>query len=36
MLRNTNPTGRNLRTVWWIPTQPYRGAHFATFPERLP
>ncbi len=36
MLRNTSPSGRNLRTVWWIPTQPYRGAHFATFPERLP
>jgi DNA modification methylase len=26
---------RNRRTVWTIPTQPYRGAHFATFPERL-
>ena len=36
MLRNTSPSGRNLRTVWWIPTQPYRGAHFATFPEKLP
>jgi DNA modification methylase len=21
--------------VWTIPTQPYRGAHFATFPEKL-
>ena len=28
-------TGRNRRTVWTIPTQPYKGAHFATFPERL-
>ncbi len=27
--------GRNLRSVWSIPTQPYAGAHFATFPERL-
>lgn len=27
--------GRNRRTVWTIPTQPYRGAHFATFPEKL-
>ena len=36
MLRNTSPSGRNLRTVWWIPTQPYRGAHFATFPEKIP
>jgi DNA methylase len=26
---------RNRRSVWTIPTQPYRGAHFATFPERL-
>lgn len=25
----------NLRSVWTIPTQPYRGAHFATFPEAL-
>lgn len=30
-----NPSGRNPRTVWTIPTQPFRGAHFATFPERL-
>ena len=27
--------GRNLRSVWSIPTQPYPGAHFATFPEKL-
>lgn len=26
---------RNLRTVWTIPTQPYPGSHFATFPEEL-
>ena len=26
---------RNRRSVWTIPTQPYRGAHFATFPEKL-
>jgi hypothetical protein len=31
-----NQTGRNLRTVWTIPTQPYSKAHFATFPEKLP
>ena len=36
MLRNTDPTGRNLRSVWQIATQPYAGAHFATFPETLP
>lgn len=26
---------RNRRTVWNIPTQGYKGAHFATFPEAL-
>lgn len=26
---------RNLRSVWSIPCQPFKGAHFATFPERL-
>ncbi len=30
------PTGlRNRRTVWTVATQAYRGAHFATFPEKL-
>jgi len=28
-------SGRNRRTVWNVATQPYSGAHFATFPERL-
>ncbi len=27
---------RNCRDVWTIPSQPYRGAHFAVFPEALP
>ena len=35
MLANTDPRGRNLRSVWSIATQPYPGAHFATFPEAL-
>ncbi len=35
MLGNTDPSGRNLRSVWQIATQPYPGAHFATFPEAL-
>jgi DNA modification methylase len=26
---------RNLRTVWNVATQPYSGAHFATWPEAL-
>lgn len=26
---------RNKRSVWWVPSQPYREAHFATFPEDL-
>jgi DNA modification methylase len=28
--------GANRRTVWTIATQPYKDAHFATFPEELP
>ena len=27
--------GANLRTVWTIATEPYPGAHFATFPRKL-
>lgn len=30
------PAGRNLRSVWEFPTQPYPEAHFAVFPEKLP
>jgi DNA modification methylase len=30
-----NPAGRNRRSVWNIATQPYAGAHFATFPVAL-
>jgi DNA modification methylase len=30
-----NPSGRNLRSVWAIATQPYPDAHFATFPEEV-
>lgn len=26
---------RNRRSVWTVPTMPYKGAHFATFPEAL-
>lgn len=40
--RRTVPNGRrefdgkaNLRTVWSISTQTFRGAHFATFPEAI-
>jgi|SRR5262245_4272360 len=29
------PNGRNMRTVWDIPTQAYPEAHFATFPPAL-
>jgi DNA modification methylase len=29
------PGGRNIRSVWTIPTAPYPGAHFATFPPDL-
>ncbi len=27
---------RNLRSVWSFPTAPFKGAHFATFPPKLP
>jgi DNA modification methylase len=27
--------GRNIRSVWWVATQPFPDAHFATFPEEL-
>jgi DNA modification methylase len=27
--------GRNKRSVWQVSTQPYREAHFATYPEKL-
>ncbi len=30
-----NGETRNKRSVWTIPTMPYSGAHFATFPEAL-
>jgi len=33
--RHTNPQGRNKRSVWTMPTQPFPEAHFATFPEKL-
>jgi DNA modification methylase len=29
------PETRNKRSVWTIPTSPFRGAHFATFPVAL-
>lgn len=29
------PVGANKRTVWTVGTQPYDGAHFATFPPKL-
>lgn len=32
---NGNKTGRNIRSVWAIPTQSFPDAHFATFPEAL-
>lgn len=31
----TEPNGRNRRSVWSIPTEPFSGAHFATFPPKL-
>ncbi len=34
-LNGDNPAGRNLRSVWNISTQPFKGAHYATFPTAL-
>lgn len=31
----SNPAGANLRSVWRLSTDPYPGAHFATFPRKL-
>jgi DNA modification methylase len=33
--RFVNPSGRNKRSVWFVPTASFKGAHFATFPTRL-
>jgi DNA modification methylase len=31
-----HPNGRNKRSVWTINTKPYKDAHFAVFPPKLP
>jgi DNA modification methylase len=33
--RFVNPHGRNKRSVWTVPTKPFKGAHFATFAPAL-
>ena len=35
MSRVWGASGRNRRSVWTINTEPFRGAHFATFPTKL-
>ena len=30
-----SPSGRNIRTVWTIATEPFTGSHFAVFPSSL-
>ncbi len=32
---NFDITGKNRRSVWTIPTVPFKGAHFAVFPPKL-
>jgi len=32
---DSNPLGRNRRSVWHVATEPYAEAHFATFPTKL-
>jgi DNA modification methylase len=34
-VNDPNPLGRNRRSVWTVATQPFPGAHFATFPPKL-
>ena len=34
-LHQMSDAGRNIRSVWTIATEPYPGAHFATFPRKL-
>jgi DNA modification methylase len=31
----SNPQGRNKRDVWFVPTKPFKGAHFAVMPEAI-
>jgi len=33
--RNIEANGRNIRSVWTVPTQPFPEAHFAVYPEKL-
>lgn len=33
--RECSERGRNKRSVWTLSNQPFRGAHFAVFPQRL-
>lgn len=33
--REYDPRGRNKRSVWTVPTAPFKEAHFATFPPAL-
>lgn len=35
-LRHDNANGRNCRSVWTFPTEPWPLAHFAVFPRELP
>ncbi len=35
LLEDGSPAGANLRTVWSIASEPFKGAHFATFPTEL-
>ncbi len=33
--KKNHPNGANKRSVWTVPTAPYKEAHFATFPPKL-
>ena len=34
-MSGTTPAKKNKRNVWTVPTKPFKGAHFATFPKDL-
>ena len=36
LLEYFEPVIQQQTNMWTFPTQPYKGAHFATFPEALP
>jgi hypothetical protein len=34
-MQDPHSSGRNIRSVWELPTESFKGSHFATFPRKL-